>query len=288
VELPLAPRVVSVVNMKGGVGKSTTVASLAEALSADGLRVLVIDLDPQSNVSMMLSGQDRWIDLRQKNKTIDEYFNQFVYSTEPRFFRDFVAHGVSDIAGEPKLDLLISTPEFRYIERYALEKWVNQGFDIRQLNTRFSRLTHSAIENVSDNYDLVLFDCPPGISMFAEAAIELSEFIIIPTIPDYVSRLGIFAFRKRALRSMEQRRFTDDRIWTLITKYEERNSLHNSEAQMLKDQFNVFDARIPQTEQIARAAEWSDAKRSLDQKYGDAAKVIRQFANEFRERAGLI
>ena len=59
----MAPRVVSVVNMKGGVGKSTTVASLAEALSADGLRVLVIDLDPQSNVSMMLSGQDRWIDL---------------------------------------------------------------------------------------------------------------------------------------------------------------------------------------------------------------------------------
>lgn len=82
------------------------------------------------------------------------------------------------------------------------------------------RLTHSAIENVADSYDLVLFDCPPGISMFAEAAIELSEFIVIPTIPDYVSRLGIFAFRKRALRSMEQRRFTDDRIYTLITKYE--------------------------------------------------------------------
>ncbi|MBK8838462.1 MAG: ParA family protein [Hyphomonadaceae bacterium] len=274
--------------MKGGVGKSTTVASLAETLASEGLRVLVIDLDPQSNVSMMLAGQDRWVELRQANRTIDEYFNQYVYGGEPRFFREFVANRVSDIAGEPSLDLLISTPEFRYIERHALEKWVSQGFDIRQLNTRFSRLTHSAIENVADSYDLVLFDCPPGISMFAEAAIELSEFIVIPTIPDYVSRLGIFAFRKRALRSMEQRRFTDDRIYTLITKYEAGNSLHQSEAALLKDQFNVFETRIPQAEQIARAAEWSDHKRTLEQKYGDASAVIRNFAGEFRERVGLI
>lgn len=284
----MAPRTVSVVNMKGGVGKSTTVASLAETLASEGLRVLVIDLDPQSNVSMMLAGQDRWIELRQASRTIDEYFNQYVYGGQPRFFREFVANGVSDLAGAPTLDLLISTPEFRYIERHALEKWVSQGFDIKQLNTRFSRLTHSAIENVADNYDLVLFDCPPGISMFAEAAIELSEFIVIPTIPDYVSRLGIFAFRKRALRSMEQRRFTDDRIYTLITKYEAHNTLHQSEAELLKDQFNVFDTRIPQAEQIARAAEWSDNKRTLEQKYGEAAGVIRKFAGEFRERVGLI
>ena len=284
----MAPRTVSVVNMKGGVGKSTTVATLAETLSAEGLRVLVIDLDPQSNVSMMLAGQDRWIDLRQGGRTIDDYFNQFVYGGEPRFFRDFLASHVSDVAGDLPLDILISTPEFRYIERHALEKWVSQGFDIRQLNSRFSRLTHSAIENVSDNYDLVLFDCPPGISMFAEAAIELSEFVVIPTIPDYVSRLGIFAFRKRALRSMEQRRFTDDRIWTLVTKYEANNTLHQSEAALLREQFNVFTTMIPQAEQIARAAEWSEAKRTLEQKYGETATVIRKFAGEFRERVGLI
>lgn len=285
----MAPRTVSVVNMKGGVGKSTTVACLAEALSAENhLRVLVIDLDPQSNVSMMLAGQDRWIELRQASKTIDEYFNQYVYGGQPRFFREFVAHQVSDVAGDPQLDLLIATPEFRYIERHALEKWVQQGFDIRQLNNRFSRLTLSAIENVGDSYDLVLFDCPPGMSMFAEAAIELSEFIVIPTIPDYVSRLGIFAFRKRAIRSMEQRRFTEDRIWTLVTKFEDGNTLHRSEAALLREQFKVFDTFVPQTEAIARAAEWSEKKRSLDQKYGPAADVVRQLAAEFRERVGLI
>ena len=112
----MAPRTVSVVNMKGGVGKSTTVASLAEALSAEGLRVLVIDLDPQSNVSMMLAGQDRWIELRQAEQTIDEYFNQYVYGGEPRFFRDFIANKVSDIAGDPAArpaDLDAGVPLYR-------------------------------------------------------------------------------------------------------------------------------------------------------------------------------
>jgi len=80
----VSPRTVSVVNMKGGVGKSTTVASLAEVLASEGMRVLVIDLDPQSNVSMMLAGQDKWIELRQSNRTIDDYFNQYVYGGEPR------------------------------------------------------------------------------------------------------------------------------------------------------------------------------------------------------------
>jgi hypothetical protein len=50
----------------------------------------------------------------------------------------------------------------------------------------------------------------------------------------------------------------------------------------------VFDTRIPQAEQIARAAEWSEQKRTLAQKYGAAAQVIGTFAAEFRERAGLI
>jgi cellulose biosynthesis protein BcsQ len=240
----------------------------------------------------MLAGPDRWVDLRQKGKTIDDYFNQFVQTdNEPKFLRDCLAYEVSDVAGasgDLRLDLLIATPEFRYIERHALEKWVKQAFDVRQIGNRFARLTQAAIDSVQDSYDIVLFDCPPGISIFAEAAIELSEFIIIPTIPDYISRLGIFSFRKRALRSMEQRRFTEDRIWTLVTKYEQANTLHQSEAAMLKDQFNVFDTRIPQTEQIARAAEWSDAKRSLDQKYGEATNVIRRFAGEFREKVGLI
>ena len=60
------------------------------------------------------------------------------------------------------------------------------------------------------------------------------------------------------------------------------------EAALLAEQFKVFETVVPQTEFIARAAEWSEARRTLDQKYGEAADVVRTLAAEFRERVGLI
>ncbi|MEM6626908.1 MAG: ParA family protein [Pseudomonadota bacterium] len=285
----MSTRIVSVVNMKGGVGKSTSVSCLAEALAAEnGLRVLVADLDPQSNVSMMLGGPDRWAELRESERTLEHYFQQFVYGGEPRRFSEFISSKVSDLTGDPVVDLIVATPEFRYVERDALVKFIKQGFDISAVQKRLARITASAVESVANAYDLVLFDCPPGISLFAEAAIEMSEFVIIPTIPDYVSRLGIVAFRKRAVKAMEQRRFTEDRIYTLITKYDANLMLHESEVELLRANFQTFETVIPQHEQIARAGEWSEEPRSLDMKYGEAADVIRRFAAEFQERVGLM
>jgi chromosome partitioning protein len=275
--------------MKGGVGKSTTVCMLAEALaSQSSLRVLVVDLDPQSNASMMLCGLDKWTEVREAEKTLDTYFSQFVHGTDPRRFHEFIASKVSDIQGAPHVDLVVATPEFRYVERDALDKFIRQGFTITAVQERLTRLTSSAVESIASGYDLVLFDCPPGISLFAEAAITLSEFVLIPTIPDYVSRLGIFAFRRRALRAMEQRRFTEEHLLTLITKYDPNIVLHDSEIQSLRSDFNTLDVVVPQNENIARAGEWSETPRSFDQKYGDAAGIIRQLATEFQEKIGLV
>ena len=282
-------RTVSVVNMKGGVGKSTSVCMLAEALASQAaMRVLVVDLDPQSNASMMLCGLDKWTELREHERTLDAYFNQFVHGSEPRRFHEFVAHRVSDLEGEPVVDLVVATPEFRDVERDALEKFIRQGFDLQAVRDRLARLTVSAIESVAQNYDIVLFDCPPGISLFAEAAIMMSEVVVIPTIPDYVSRLGIYAFRRRAVKAMEKRRFTEEHILTLITKYDPNIVLHDSEVQSLQADFNTFKTIIPQNENIARAGEWSEVKRTFDQKYGNAADIVRAVAAEFQERSGLI
>ena len=282
-------RVVSVVNMKGGVGKSTSVCMLAEALASQGgMRVLVVDLDPQSNASMMLAGLDQWSRLRETDRTLDAFFNQFVHGTEPRRFHEFIAPRVTDLMDEPQVDLVVATPEFRYVERDALDKFIRQGFLINAVQDRLARLASSAIASVESRYDLVLFDCPPGISLFAEAAISMSEHVIIPTIPDYVSRLGIFAFRKRAVRAMEKRRFTEDSIFTLITKFDRNIMLHESEVQSLQASFATFNTIIPQNENIARAGEWSDIPRSFEQKYGDASAIVRALAAEFSEKIGLV
>ena len=282
-------KVVSVVNMKGGVGKSTSVCMLAEALASQaGMRVLVVDLDPQSNASMMLSGLDRWSQVRESGLTLDAFFNQFVHGGDPRRFHEFIAGRVTDIDSQPHVDLVVATPEFRYVERDAMDKFIRQGFMMSGVQDRLARLMSSNVASVDRNYDLVLFDCPPGISLFAEAAISMSEFVIIPTIPDYVSRLGIFAFRRRAVRGMEKRRFVEANIFTLITKYDSNILLHDSEVQSLRADFATFETIIPQNENIARAGEWSEIPRSFDQKYGDAANIVRALAAECSEKVGLV
>ena len=87
---------------------------------------------------------------------------------------------------------------------------------------------------------------------------------------------------------MEQRRFAEESILTLITKFDRSILLHESEVQSLQAQFKTFNTIIPQNENIARAGEWSDTPRGFVQKYGDASPVVEALAAEFQERIGLL
>src|SRR5215475_3890844 len=94
-------KLVSVINMKGGVGKSTTTVSLAETLAAhQRRRVLVIDLDPQTNASIMVAGPDKWNALREKERTLDFYFESYIIQQKPKPFKSLVDKGVSDLKGK--------------------------------------------------------------------------------------------------------------------------------------------------------------------------------------------
>jgi len=80
-------------------------------------------------------------------------------------------------------------------------------------------------------------------------------------------------------------------LFVLATKYDEDMSLHRSEAGLLKDNLGaaMFDVRIPQHVDIARAAEWSEKQRSFEQKYGEMAPIIKRLGDEFTAKleAGL-
>src|SRR5262245_3417189 len=78
-EASMPARLVSVINMKGGVGKSTTTVSLAESLALhQRRRVLVIDLDPQTNASIMVAGPEKWNAMREAERTLDFYFESYI------------------------------------------------------------------------------------------------------------------------------------------------------------------------------------------------------------------
>lgn len=287
----MAARLVSVINMKGGVGKSTTTISLAETLALhQRRRVLIIDLDPQTNCSIMVAGPDRWNALREAERTLDFYFESYIAQQRPKPFKTLIEKGVSDLKGKPDIALCASAPEFRIVERDMIESFVKRGFQIEMIQKWICERFANGIKNVVNEYDYILIDCPPGISLFAEAALIAADAILVPSIPDYVSRLGLITFRKRALRLINERRGGGaSQLMVLATKYDESFSLHRSEAQLLKDNLGdaMFDVRIPQHVDIAKAAEWSETPRTFEQKYGAMAPLMKKLGEEFQKKVEL-
>lgn len=286
----MSARLISVINMKGGVGKSTTTIGLAESLGLHHkARVLVIDLDPQTNASIMLAGPEKWNELREAERTLDYYFEAYAHQQKPKPFKSLIEKKVTDLKGAPDVALCAAAPEFRTVERDLIESFVKRQFYIEAIQKWIGERFAQGFRTVLNEYDFILVDCPPGISLFAEAALIAADAIIVPTIPDYVSRLGLITFRKRALRLVNEKRGAQSPLLVMATKYDETMALHRSEAALLKENLgpSMFDVRIPQMQDIARAAEWSDTPRTFEQKYGAAAPIIKAMGDEFLAKIAL-
>ena len=283
-------RLISVINMKGGVGKSTTTCSLAETLALhQRRRVLVIDLDPQTNASIMLAGPDKWNAMRENERTLDFYFESYMAQQRPKPFKQLLEHKVTDLKGKPDVSLCASAPEFRIVERDLIENFVKKGYHIDAIQKWICERFANGLKTVINDFDYILIDCPPGISLFAEAALIAADAILVPTIPDYVSRLGLITFRKRALRLINERRGGPSQLYVVATKYDDTFSLHRSEAALLKDNLGeaMFDTRIHQHVDIAKAAEWAEPVRTFDQKYGAMAPIVAKLGEEFISKMDL-
>ena len=174
--------VVSLINMKGGVGKTTVAAQLAHAVAADGLRVLAVDLDPQSNLSHSIMGWWKYREhVRERQPTIVQILQEFVpprgNSATPRS----VAPGqviLSDAGHESGLDLIPSQLEVSQVLKRPADT------DKERQLARFLALFH-------DRYDLVVIDCAPTESVLTEMAYFASRYVLVPIKPEFLATVGM-------------------------------------------------------------------------------------------------
>lgn len=190
--------VISFINLKGGVGKTTCCANIAGELARENRRVLVIDADPQANVSILLLGQLRYKKLFDNSLPEHEKYQKTIYQlfldaiegdTQPRRF-DFETAIIKNVVKQeirgkihsplPHLDLLPSTYHLVQLE----QKIVNY------VRSRYAILDRF-LQKVKNEYDFILIDCPPNIYTTTHNALYASDYFIIPTIPDYISISGI-------------------------------------------------------------------------------------------------
>ncbi len=259
--------VLSTINLKGGVSKTTLTVALAETYSAVfGKRVLLIDLDPQTNATTMVIGEEKWHELNAKEHTLARLFKDALKPEESKFNLDAtLQHRVSNVTGARTIDLLPSSLDLIDVQDQLVNTPVGKYGAVRPFDILW-RATKELIED----YDLVLIDCPPNLGKITQNGLRISEAYVIPTIPDHLSTYGIPQIVTRVGEFAKEIAEDIEPLGIVICKYQKQMTLHNNIIKQLRSSGDapVFETEIRQANEVANAAEWTPYSKTLKQKYG--------------------
>lgn len=292
----MSARVISIANSKGGVGKTTTCVSLAEAFAASGFRTLVVDLDTQANASLLIYGHEGDEHLFQAINdyaTISDWLLENFFANEQKRLSEFVVTDASDVTFEGKplpLDLVPSSPRLRKTERELIYELTAKGYSMEALQGQVGRRLRDDFELLKADYDVILCDCPPGISVMTETVLAASHLIIVPTIPDFMSTLGLDLFTGDIMKNLRNRD-VDTLPMVLATRFD--NSPHQQvvlnamrEAANAKEtEFSMFKTVIPMKTAFASNPIELGPDPTLQAKWpADALSIIESLLAEVREK----
>ncbi|MEM0140382.1 MAG: AAA family ATPase [Ferroplasma sp.] len=263
--------IISTINLKGGVGKTQTTIAISEILASEyNKRVLIIDLDPQTNATVSLMDESKWLELDRKGNTIFQLFSDKVYNTSVFDIERAIVRNVSNIdKGIKNLDLLPSSLRLIDIQD-KLPLVSNSGYFMKTPIT----ILKDSLSTVMNNYDYIIIDCPPNLGLITLSGIYISDYYLIPTIPDILSTYGIPQILERINAFKADANLDIRPLGIVISMFRANNRLHNSIIDSLKyherkgDYPRIFETYIPLSIKVAEAAEYHTASNSINQKYG--------------------
>jgi len=257
--------IISTINLKGGVGKTTTTVALGEILSeAFRKRVLIIDLDPQTNATIMLIGEEKWARLNRQGYTLAILFQDALNETHNFDLEKTLQKSVSNVRDVRTLDLIPSSLDLIDIQDRLASMPSGRFF-----TNNPTEVLRRAVKPILDEYDYVLIDCPPNLGLITLNGLRISNGYVIPTIPDVLSTYGIPQIISRAGAFAKNISEPIEPYGIIICKYDSRSPLHTRTIKRLRDEEPpvVFANVIPQRTTTAEAAEFTEVN-TLRQKYG--------------------
>jgi chromosome partitioning protein len=278
--------IISFINLKGGVGKTTSAVAIAEFLSLEqGKRVLVVDLDPQTNATIALIAQEKWRELDDAGQTLLQLFKDKLDHTTKFDINRAIIRGVSNLcSGIPSLSLLPSSLGLIEIQDRLGEISSGAFFSISPVD-----ILRDALRPILDTFDYVIVDCPPNLGVITLNGIAISTGYVIPVIPDILSTYGLPQITGRIEKFSKIKGVDVPAKGVIISKYRVQSRLHVSTLEELKRKAAagelpaIFTSIIPESAKIAESADVSADVNTLRQKYGYSGnyEVYSGLAQEF-------
>jgi chromosome partitioning protein len=282
----MMPTVTSIINLKGGVGKTTLTIALAHFLAIEHhKRVLVIDLDPQTNATVCLIPENEWKQRDETGRTLYQFFADQVKGTRRFNVDEAIVRDVSNIGGGVRgLDLLPSS-----LRLIKVQDRVTQLTDFENYERGPIFAMRDALGEFLPYYDHVLIDCPPSLGIITLNGLAISDSYLIPVVPDLLSVLGIPPILDRVDHFGMATRRNIRALGIIISKMRAQTLLHNEMQRRLREDFvdrrfpPVFQTIIPESTRIAEAANVLAPVHTLQQKYGtggpyeDLSELTREY-----------
>jgi len=247
---PALAKVIAFANQKGGVAKTTTTLNLGVALSERGFRVLLIDLDPQGNLTMSQGLNPDSIE---------------------RSLFDVLVHRIpmDEVIVHREVDLAVSSIDLAGAE-LALSSQIGR-----------ERALEKALKPIKERYDYVLIDTPPSLGLLTINAFVAANAVIVPVQCEYLSLRGLVQL-ENTLQMVRENLNPDVEIEGILATMFDKRTLHAREAvDILRENFGdlVFNTRIAKTVRYAEAPVKGQSVLLYDSD-GEAAALYRDLAKE--------